>query len=369
MFINFKKKLIENLPKNILQPRRAQIYVGFQCHQRCGFCYYKYKCCEDMFSLDFIKKQIDFELAYGIVDIEITGGEPSEHKQLREICQYIKERSPQSKIAVITNGGLYTSNVWDLIDEVLVSYHISKDDASISKQFFPNGHTYVKVAKTIDKAKQRNLLVRTNTVLAVFNLCGLQHILNDLVSFQPDIVNFLPINVFDQAAGMASQINYVDLRPKVRHAIDFLKDHLTDASIYVRYMPFCQMEGYECHIAGNLQHIYDWFDWNREIDGVHFLKYIQSNKQDQLLRKLGKYGSTSIDKVIEIQNKIYYKSSKCLKCKYLMVCDGVEDIDRKHLLENSIQPSYGKTVEDFMFFIQKQNSTEKIYRKWYEEKD
>lgn len=363
MFINFEKQLLKNISKNLTQPHRAQIYVGFQCHQRCGFCYYKYKCHESMFDLEFIKKEIDFELKYGIVDIEITGGEPSEHKQLREICEYIKQKSPQSKIAIITNGGLYVSNVWDLIDEVLVSYHISKDDPNINKNFFPNGHTYDKVLKTITKAKQKNILVRTNTILAMFNLNGLQYILNDLVSFQPNMINFLPINLFDQASEMVNQINYDLLRLKIKKAIDFLKLMLPSIFIYVRYMPFCKMEGYEQYIIGNLQHIYDWFDWNREIDGPDFLQYIKENKQDDLLKEFGKYGSTSIKNVVELQNNIYLKNNQCLKCKYLMICDGVEDIDKKHILEKYIYPSYGKTIKDFMYFMK--NSTEIFYKKWY----
>ena len=32
-----------------------------------------------MFDFETIKKQIDFEYAYGIRDFEITGGEPSEY--------------------------------------------------------------------------------------------------------------------------------------------------------------------------------------------------------------------------------------------------------------------------------------------------
>jgi len=66
-------------------------------------------------------------IAYGIVDFEITGGEPSEFKELRDLCQYIKDRNQQSKIAIITNGGLWTSDCWDLIDEVLLSYHLGKN--------------------------------------------------------------------------------------------------------------------------------------------------------------------------------------------------------------------------------------------------
>lgn len=38
-----------------------------------------------MFSLDFIEKQIDFQLAYGIEDFEITGGEPGEFDKLLDI--------------------------------------------------------------------------------------------------------------------------------------------------------------------------------------------------------------------------------------------------------------------------------------------
>ena len=199
MNINFENIIRKNLPKDIIQPRRAMVYVGFQCHQKCGFCYYKYKCNEKMFDFETIKKQIDFEYAYGIRDFEITGGEPSEYSQLRKVCQYIKQKSSTSKIAIITNGGLWKTDVWDLIDEVLVSYHTCKDNSLLDKEIFPLGSTYDKVKKTIDKAHDMHKLVRTNTVCATFNLQYLDKIVDDIVSFKPAIINFLPVNLFDQA--------------------------------------------------------------------------------------------------------------------------------------------------------------------------
>ena len=78
-----------------------------------------------MFDFDFIRRQIDFKYEYGIRDFEISGGEPSEYAELRRICEYIKQKDSNSKIAIITNGGLWKSQIWDIIDEVLVSYHIS----------------------------------------------------------------------------------------------------------------------------------------------------------------------------------------------------------------------------------------------------
>ena len=104
--MDFENTVRKNLPLGIRQPHRGQIYVGFQCHQGCGFCYYKSRCHERMFDLDFIKRQIDFEYDYGIRDFEITGGEPSEYRLLREVCEYIKFKGEKCRIAVITNGGL-----------------------------------------------------------------------------------------------------------------------------------------------------------------------------------------------------------------------------------------------------------------------
>jgi len=91
---------------------------------------------------------------------------------------------------------------------VLVSYHISKRLVEYDKSMFPKGSTWNKVKKTIDKAKTHNVIVRTNTVVGTFNMNFLQDIVTDLIELHPQIVNFLPVNIFDQAADMACYIDY-----------------------------------------------------------------------------------------------------------------------------------------------------------------
>lgn len=307
-----------------------------------------------MFNIDKIIKQIDFEYAYGIRDFEITGGEPSEHLQLREICQYIKNKDNNSKIAIITNGGLWKSNVWDMIDEVLVSYHIGRSSA-YDKTIFPLGHTWDKVSKTIYTAKQHNIFVRTNTVVATFNIADLDNVISDIISFQPDIVNLLPVNLFDEAKNMWQYIDYEKMRTCLKHAIDMLV--LSHHTVFVRYMPFCGMEGYEQHIVGNLQHIYDWFDWNRELDGIKILSMIED--VDKNLSKLGKYGSTSLDYALSIQKANYIKTKQCMKCKYFLICDGIEN--RPELVKY-IKPVKGKLILNMMHYMQ---NTYDIYKKHY----
>lgn len=345
MSLNFKSILQKNIPKDAVQPRRAQIYVGFQCHQKCGFCYYKHKCNDKMFDISKVIKQIDFEYEYGIRDFEITGGEPSEYSKLREVCQYIKHKDSNSKIAIITNGSLWKSDVWDVIDEVLVSYHIGRK-SEYDKTIFPLGCTWNKVKKTADKAKQHNVLLRTNTVIATFNISCIDDIADDIIELQPSIVNFLPVNLFDQAESMAKYIDYDMLRSSIKRVINKITTTL-NCMVFIRYMPFCCMEGYEKHIVGNLQHIYDWFDWNRELDGTKLLSLIED--YDNSLAQLGKYGSTSLDSALQIQKTFYAKNADCMKCKYFLICDGVEN---KPEMLRFIKPSKGKFITNILQYMQ-----------------
>lgn len=316
-----------------------------------------------MFQLDFIKKQVDFLIAYGIVDFEITGGEPSEFKELRDLCQYIKDRNQQSKIAIITNGGLWTSDCWDLIDEVLLSYHLGKNAVDYDQRIFPLGSTYPKAIKTVEKANACHKLLRTNTVLGTFNLAQIQTILDDLAVFQPAIVNFLPVNLFDQASDLARTIDYNKLRPHLKDAIDFIKNQLPSSLIFVRYMPFCEMKGYEQHIVGHLQHIYDWFDWNVELSGVEYLEEIKKDGGKKLLKRLGRYGSSSIKSALNVRNNLYSKPSKCILCKFNLICDGLEKGIDSRSIADFASPSIGKMIKNPLEFINQ--SSQKRYCQVY----
>lgn len=353
----FENIIRNNLPVGMKQPRRGQIYVGFQCHQRCGFCYYKSRCSEKMFQFEEIRRQVDFEYEYGIRDFEITGGEPSEYKELRKICEYIKQKDGKSKIAVITNGGLYTKDVWDVIDEVLLGYHIERNPKTCDHGMFPLGSTYPKVSKCVDMANENNVFLRTNTVVGSFNLENLPHIVDDIVGFKPRIINFLPVNLFDEATRMGRYIDYAELRPILKSQIDKIRENLPDTLVFVRYMPFCDMEGYEKHIVGYVQHIYDWFDWNVELGGIELLDISKGNPREIL----GRYGRDSLKSALSNRETFYEKDRKCLTCRYNIICDGVEKFGGK--LKDQIVPSVGKTVLNPMHFIT--SSTERLYDNTY----
>lgn len=347
--------------------KRSQVYVGFKCNQKCAFCYHIDRITEDMFPKEYVFRQIDLLLDYGIVDFEITGGEPSECKYLRDYCLYIKTKSPKSKIAVITNGGLFASDVWDVIDEVLISYHISKNDNNINREIFPMGDTYSKVYKTLEKAKKTNKIIRINTIIATFNIDGIRYILDDILSFEPHIVNFLPLNLFDNAfKTMKEFIDYENIRVCVKKSIDYIKQHNSNIYINVRYMPLCKMEGYEKFIIGTYQHAFDFFDWNVELGGLRLLKYLDFYKtNDEILKILGSINSTTLNACSITRNLHYEKSKECMFCKYFLICDGVEKTNTQKYIK-FIHPSYGKIITDINFFTK--NNSEKLYNKLYENK-
>ena len=312
-----------------------------------------------MFEPAYVKRQIDLLLSYGITDFEITGGEPSECAHLREYCEYIKNRFPASRIAVITNGGLFASDIWDLIDEVLLSYHLGRDATGADMSYFPRGCTYAKAAKTADIAKQKEKLLRVNIVVGVFNAKALDSIVDDIIGFTPKIVNFLPVNLFDGAKSQYTQIDYNTAGVAISRQLDRLDAALPDTLKIVRYIPFCALPGREKHIAGTFQHIFDWFDWNVELTGLRILELL--NAKDPL-KKLGPYGSTSFAEAERYRQESYEKSPACLRCKYLYVCDGMERTPG-HVLLKYVKPCAGIFLKNVNEYIGEY--TRAIYRERY----
>lgn len=288
-----------------------------------------------MFDREKVIRQIDVELSYGIRDFEITGGEPSECRDLRFYCEYIKEKSPRSRIAIITNGGLCNSDVWDVIDEVLISYHSGRDP--VDKSVFPHGSTFDKVLKTAETARKHGVLLRTNTVAASFNLEKLDGITDDIASYiKPDIVNFLPVNLFDESGkyGMRRYIDYGGLRPVLKNSVDVLRNRLPKTLVFIRYMPYCGMTGYEKHLVGTMQHAYDWFDWNIELSGTNLLQLMDKYPADgELLSEIRRRGAARFKNAAADRNFFYEKSNACLKCRYFIICDGMEKTPEHNLLK------------------------------------
>ena len=98
------------------------------------------------------------------------------------------------------------------------------------------------------------------------------------------------------------------------------------------------MQGYEEHVCNHAQHIYDKFDWNKEM-------YNQSVDVDQIYTDSEKV-DMAYDEVVGIRTRDYYKPSACLKCKFFNICDGPE----KQVKDFVPQPIPGEKIRDVNHF-------------------
>lgn len=324
--------------------KRAPVYIGFKCNQRCFFCYYLDRIHEEFLSLEHIKKSVDILYDYGIRDFEITGGEPGIFKELNTLIYYIKSKH-NTKVAVITNGALKRESI-ELVDEVLISFHALSDKENIDIV----GTSLSNVLKCIENVKELNKLLRFNIVVGYHNIHNLKDIVKKLAEYVPFVVNFLPLNTWNHAGTLSKSIDYSLIRTMLKECIDILSER--NIHSFIRFMPYCDMTGYEKHLIGNFQHVFDHFDWNPNAMMIS----AQHAEGNFLQGKLSFSSSfTSID---EIRKETYTKSSKCLTCKYQILCDGPEKS-----VDFVYKPEHGHMIKDIAYYIS--TYIEKMYKGVY----
>jgi len=314
---------------------RAKLDTGTHCNYRCEFCYYKNQL-NEVTDLETIKKRVDYIVACGIKQVDLSGGESSIHSNWFEILDYCK--SKDLKISTLSNGYKFANKEFlkkskeHGLEEILFSVHgynkENHNDLVGHKKGFDN------IIQAIKNAHELDILVRINCTVTHKNYNNLPNSFVTLMQeLQPYEVNFLTLNYWDDA-GVQETINYAEVTPYVQKAIDLLKDFVK--IINVRYTPYCFMKGYEQYVCNYYQHIYDIYDWNIAIyDGKISPDEYKKNNYSALY-----------DAAKEKRNYTYYKKKECLECKYYYICDGVE----KQIKNIELKPESGAKITEVNFY-------------------
>lgn len=321
--------------------RRAHVSLGLKCSYKCSFCYYNKHRNSDFYSEDSIIQYLDFLYKYGIKDIEFTGGEPLEYdrKSFLKIIEYASKKF--SNIAIITNGTRKNGSLKDLfsagINEVLFSLHgynkTSHEKITGIKNSFND------IINSIDEAKANNIKVRINIVIHNNNYKDLVSHAYLIKRYFHDVfaINYLPINTWDDAANNLSiVVPYSYYNDELYKSIILLKGNVE--RIAIRYIPFCMVDrSLWKYVYNQAQHIYDKYDWNKELDG-HTINTDLLNYP---------YGYFSKRTVYENRLNFYCKSKECIHCSNFYICDGVQ----KFQLYNKVSSKSGDIHKDCMFYI------------------
>ena len=315
--------------------QRAKLDTGTHCNYRCEFCYYKTQL-NDVTEFNVIKDRIDYLVACGITEVDLSGGESSIHKQWFYILDYCKSKG--LKVSCLSNGYKFATKEFIAkskehgLDEILFSVHgYDKESHNILV-----GHRkgFENIVEAIGNAHEIGILVRINCTVTHKNYKNLPTKFVELMKvLKPFEVNFLTLNYWDDA-GVQETIDYPTITPYVHRAIDLLKEQVE--IINVRYTPYCFMKGYEQYVCNYYQHIYDVYDWNiavynGDIDPAEY-------RADPLKAM---YEAAAFKR-----NRTYYKTADCLNCKHYYICDGVE----KQIKDIELRPEEGEKITQVNFY-------------------
>jgi MoaA/NifB/PqqE/SkfB family radical SAM enzyme len=322
------------LEKDYETPRcnRARLDTGTFCNYDCEFCYYQGDL-DKVTSFDIIKKRIDVLYKYGIDEVDLSGGESSVHKQWFDILDYCNSRF--SNISTLSNGWAFAREDFLIkskehgLKEILFSVH-GYDEQSHDDIVRRKG-AWKRIQKAIMLAHEHNIIVRINCTVYQRNYEGLTTYHNIIKKLKPLEVNFLTLNYWTNNRH-ADPIDYINVTNNIKVCIDNIKNHVK--YINVRYTPYCYMQGYEQYVCNQFQHIYDRFDWNKEVYDYNIdttKSYTYEEKVD-----LGFLAAQTC------RRKDYKKPPACLKCKYFFICDGIEN----EVTNTTVLPVKGEKITD-----------------------
>ena len=298
------------IPRDAPINNRAKLDTGTHCNYKCDFCYYKTQL-DVVTNLDVIKGRIDYLVECGITEVDLSGGESSIHKEWFDILDYCTDKGLY--VSCLSNGFKFAKKEFIQksynhgLREILFSVHGYDNDSH--NELVGRVHAYKNIIKAIKNAQELDMVVRVNCTITELNYKHLDQFVELMNELKPLQVNFLPLNYWDDAK-QQSALNYKEVSPYIHKAIDTLNIE----EINVRYIPFCFMKGYEKHVVGYFQHIYDVKDWNIAVYD-HTINP-EEYKEDRV--------KALFDAAKRNRINTYIKKKECLTCKWYFVCDGIE---------------------------------------------
>lgn len=291
---------------------RAKLDTGKLCNYNCEFCYYKKQLLERD-ALDVILKRVDYIAAYGITEIDLSGGESSVEPNWFKILEYCKDKF--ERISCLSHGGKFSDKEfiqksYDLgLREILFSLHGTSEE--VHDKIVGKKGAFRNLLNAIANAHDIGIEVRLNTTVYDLNYDNID--VEIIKACNPTQVNFIALNYWRDNADF-KPIDYAAVCKYVKQYIRQLADYV---EVNARYFPLCYMQGYEQYVRNHYDHIYDMKDWNKAIYNEQLdtsVEYTHEQKVDQCFAEAER-----------IRLQTCFKTTDCVKCKFFLVCDGIEN--------------------------------------------
>jgi len=256
--------------------RTGVLDVGLKCAHSCTFCYYSFMAEANgqhgaLRKAPFRSTQdclriIELMADHGMLQFDITGGEPAMHPGLPQMVRRASQLGLGAR--VITLGQfLLRSKGPHLLDELLdagaadflFSLHASSEEGFRQA----TGGSLAKVLAAMDALDAQDFQYAANTVIHSGNVADLPRIAELAASRGVYHHNFIAFNAYyrwDTPAGIARlQAPYAEIAPPLRQAVGILEE--AGAAVTVRYLPLCVAPRLARHVVGVVGVHHDPHEW------------------------------------------------------------------------------------------------------------
>ncbi|MGA2143249.1 MAG: radical SAM protein [Brevinematales bacterium] len=324
------------MKREIFITKRLPLYIGTKCNIKCKFCYYYSVTDEDNLSYEEIITTLKKYKKEGIDSIDITGGEPTIHKDIVRIVKKASEMGFK-EISMITNGiAVKTENYLDKLIEAGVNtwvLSIHGHNAEIHDSLTGHKGSFNDMLKTVDNLNKRSITYSVNFVVNRQNfeyLPEFARFINE--TCRKTAVTFLVMNPmgngkinFDEFS-----VKYSDLGSPLFNAITALKKW--GNKVTWKFMPLCASKENIDVTDSIFTFFFTPYDWNYSIQ--HKLKYGALNHFFVLIKNFSMFSLIQLRKIPLVVLKhmallnenfgfMFKKLESCKQCKYFYVCDGI----------------------------------------------
>ncbi|RKP48441.1 radical SAM protein [Trinickia fusca] len=328
--------------------RRGVLWLGLKCDIKCKFCYDENVDKKDKLwlPLDDAKHALEkFRFYYENEYVDFMGGEPTLHPRVFEIVGFCA--SIGLRPTLITHGmhladrkraeAFKAAGVHDF----LMSIHgIGENVARLHGRDVEN---FDRQVQAIDNLNALEIPIRFNCILIRDNLCDLSAIVELAKSKNVKIINFLTFNPYFEwrsAPEIPFQARHSEIMQYLGPALRLCNEYRIEAN--VRYMPICQLKGFESHAFTGYQLPYDVHEWDynswydRGLNGQPSHEWYYSASAEQKARHS------------------YIHTEKCQNCAARNICDGFHAQYLARWGAEEAVPYSGELISDPIFYIKQQ---------------
>lgn len=258
--------------------RSGVLDVGLKCAHSCRFCYYSFMSeaqgqhgalrHASFRSTEDCLRIVDLMAGHGLVNFDITGGEPTMHPGLPDMVRRARARGLSVRVITLGQflmqpGGGRDRLLDALLDAGVTDFLFSLHAAGEEGFYAATRASLGKVLAAMDALDRRGFQYSANTVIHAGNLAELPQIAEMSAARGVYHHNFIVFNAYyrwdspESIAGL--QAAFPEIAGPLARAVAILE--AAGVAVTIRYLPLCAAPGLERHIVGVVGVHHDPHEW------------------------------------------------------------------------------------------------------------